>query len=335
MSAIQQVLLAGKAAPANTVAPAVTGTAQTGSTLSCSTGTWLNDPTSYAYQWQHGGVNIGGATSSTYVVSTAYVGEQIRCNVTATNAAGSVVASSNSTAAVVLQPGQQAFTTPGDTTWTAPAGCTNISLVLVGAAYQGYGGNLAYRNNYAVTPGNVYNIRVGTANNGGTGASYFISAATIKAGIAQEANVGATGGGLGGAPYGPSWEGGGGAGGYSGNGGNGESWTFQAATAGAGGGGGGGASNANEGGGGGGVGILGAGSNGAAAGSGTGNGGSGGSGGANGGNAAGGDGGGGGLYGGGGGGSITGNDHPGAGGAVRIIWPGNTRSFPSTNTGNL
>jgi hypothetical protein len=25
----------------------------------------------------------------------------------------------------------------------------------------------------------------------------------------------------------------------------------------------------------------------------------------------------------------------GGGGAARIIWPGNTRSFPSTNTGNL
>ena len=25
----------------------------------------------------------------------------------------------------------------------------------------------------------------------------------------------------------------------------------------------------------------------------------------------------------------------GASGAVRIIWPGTTRSFPSTNTGNL
>jgi hypothetical protein len=25
----------------------------------------------------------------------------------------------------------------------------------------------------------------------------------------------------------------------------------------------------------------------------------------------------------------------GAGGAVRIIWPGNTRTFPSTCTGNL
>jgi hypothetical protein len=25
----------------------------------------------------------------------------------------------------------------------------------------------------------------------------------------------------------------------------------------------------------------------------------------------------------------------GAGGAVRIIWPGNSRLFPSTNTGNV
>jgi hypothetical protein len=33
----------------------------------------------------------------------------------------------------------------------------------------------------------------------------------------------------------------------------------------------------------------------------------------------------------GGGGSIGG----GASGAVRIIWPGTTRSFPSTNTGDL
>lgn len=44
----------------------------------------------------------------------------------------------------------------------------------------------------------------------------------------------------------------------------------------------------------------------------------------------------GGLYGGGAGGAGTGASIPaGAGGAVRIIWPGTTRSFPSTNTGNL
>jgi hypothetical protein len=39
------------------------------------------------------------------------------------------------------------------------------------------------------------------------------------------------------------------------------------------------------------------------------------------------------LYGGGGGNSeVSGT---GGDGAVRIIWPGTTRQFPSTNTGNL
>jgi hypothetical protein len=45
----------------------------------------------------------------------------------------------------------------------------------------------------------------------------------------------------------------------------------------------------------------------------------------------------GGAYGGGSGGSYaaSGCCTAGAVGAVRIIWPGNTRSFPSTCTGNL
>jgi hypothetical protein len=38
---------------------------------------------------------------------------------------------------------------------------------------------------------------------------------------------------------------------------------------------------------------------------------------------------------GGGGGLTNGSQAPGARGAVRIIWPGNTRTFPSTNTGDL
>jgi hypothetical protein len=47
----------------------------------------------------------------------------------------------------------------------------------------------------------------------------------------------------------------------------------------------------------------------------------------------------GGIYGSGGGGPGYGGGSAGQGkgavGAVRIIWPGNTRSFPSTCTGNL
>jgi hypothetical protein len=42
------------------------------------------------------------------------------------------------------------------------------------------------------------------------------------------------------------------------------------------------------------------------------------------------------LYGGGGGQAVSGSGGgTSVAGAVRIIWPGTTRTFPSTNTGNL
>jgi hypothetical protein len=92
--------VSGPPAPTNTVAPAVTGTAQTGQTLTCSQGTWSNSPTSFAFQWQRdpgtGFVNISGATASTYTLISADEGHPIRCAVTATNAGGSTTANSNS-----------------------------------------------------------------------------------------------------------------------------------------------------------------------------------------------------------------------------------------------
>ena len=42
----------GSVAPINNSLPIVTGTAQSGATLSSTAGTWLNSPTSYGYQWQ-------------------------------------------------------------------------------------------------------------------------------------------------------------------------------------------------------------------------------------------------------------------------------------------
>jgi len=106
-------------------------------------------------------------------------------------------------------------------------------------------------------------------------------------------------------------------------------------------GGGGGGSSASSsstqvgGGGGGGVGLYGRGSNGSG-GSAGGNGGSGGSGGNSGSSASGLNGGNGGSYGGGGGGggassSGVGSKGLGDNGAIRIIWPGNTRTFPTTD----
>lgn len=80
--------------PVNSVAPALSGTAQEGQTLTCSTGTWSGTPT-YSYQWKRNGSNIGSATNSTYTLVTADVGQSIKCMVTATNALGSSNADSN------------------------------------------------------------------------------------------------------------------------------------------------------------------------------------------------------------------------------------------------
>jgi TP901-1 family phage major tail protein len=86
------------AALLNTVLPAVTGTVEDGETLTTTNGTWLGSP-SFARQWQFndgtGWANIGGATNLTYIVAATYIGDTIRCRITATTAYGSLVAYSN------------------------------------------------------------------------------------------------------------------------------------------------------------------------------------------------------------------------------------------------
>lgn len=89
-------------APANTVAPAVTGTAKVGQTLSTTDGTWTGTPSpTFTYAWKAGGVAIGGATASTFLLTNTQHGALITCTVTATNTAGSASATSNATVAVV------------------------------------------------------------------------------------------------------------------------------------------------------------------------------------------------------------------------------------------
>jgi hypothetical protein len=90
-------------APVNTVAPAITGSANVGSVLTCSTGTWTGSPTpTYAYQWYRVDTStlISGATSATYTPISGDQTHTINCHVTATNSAGSATANSNTTAAI-------------------------------------------------------------------------------------------------------------------------------------------------------------------------------------------------------------------------------------------
>jgi predicted actin-binding protein len=90
------------AAPANTTAPTVSGSAKVGSTLTTTNGTWSGSPTSYAYQWQRCGsssscTNITGATKQTYAIVAADAGRTLRAVVTAANADGSATANSDQT----------------------------------------------------------------------------------------------------------------------------------------------------------------------------------------------------------------------------------------------
>jgi hypothetical protein len=81
---------------ANVSAPVISGTAQEGQTVTCSTGTWSGTtPITYAYKWKRNGSNIAGATSSSYTLVTADVGQSIKCEVTATNAVSTLSRDSN------------------------------------------------------------------------------------------------------------------------------------------------------------------------------------------------------------------------------------------------
>jgi hypothetical protein len=87
----------GAIAPFNTIAPVVSGTNTVGSLLTTTNGTWSGSlPITYTYQWLRNGLNISGATSSTYTLVTADSSNVVSCKVTATNSVGSANATSNS-----------------------------------------------------------------------------------------------------------------------------------------------------------------------------------------------------------------------------------------------
>jgi len=94
-----------EAQPANQTLPAISDTApQVGDTLTASTGSWSNNPTSYDYQWMRcvagSCAAIAGATSSTYTVATGDQDYGLAVTVTANNSTGSAVATSATTATV-------------------------------------------------------------------------------------------------------------------------------------------------------------------------------------------------------------------------------------------
>lgn len=169
MSGILQNFAYGRAftaAPVNTVAPVVSGTATVGQTLSSTTGTWTGVPTpTFTYQWQRSGSNIGGATSSTYVLVAADYTNTIRCVVTATNSSAAVSANSNSTAAV-------AGTAPVNTVAPVVSGTAQVRQTLSSTTGTWTG---------TPTPTFTYQWRygLGTAISGATSSTYVVTSAYV------------------------------------------------------------------------------------------------------------------------------------------------------------
>lgn len=90
------------AAPENTAAPSITGTAQEGETLTADPGTWTGRETpALAYQWERDGTAIDGATAATYDLVTDDVGAEITVTVTGRNWAGSASETSAATDTVI------------------------------------------------------------------------------------------------------------------------------------------------------------------------------------------------------------------------------------------
>lgn len=283
------------------------------------------------------GCFVGTGTTSPIAVGCLSAATAYTFKVRAQNAIGySAYSASSNSVTTPAASNSQTFSSPGTYSWTAPAGVTSVSVVAVGSGgpntvlgylcqkYNAAGGGagLGYRNNISVNPGCTYTVVVGavSCNQYGFGAdSYFISRCVVKGGGGGGGYHGGSGGtyygdgggngGNGGSGGCSAGSGGGGAGGYAGCGGyGGTNGRGSSGTGGAGGGGYGGNTYASGNTLGGGVGLLGQGASGSYGCHANGNPGSGGSG---------------VTYGGGGNGI----------GAVRIVWPGNTRTFPSTNVG--
>ena len=98
--------------PVNTVAPAVSGTAQVGQALTADSGTWSNPPadvSGYAYRWQvsddgvNGWTNAAGpgGVTATYTPAAGEYAKFLRVEVTATNDGGDTAATSSATSAVL------------------------------------------------------------------------------------------------------------------------------------------------------------------------------------------------------------------------------------------
>jgi hypothetical protein len=134
-------IAAAGSGPTNTVAPTVTGSTNTGGTLTVNPGTWTGPtPITFAYRWMICGEtgaschDISGATSTTYVVKAGDAGNTIRAEVTARNPAGTTVATTAATAKLGTGTGTGAGTGSGNAACGSAAAASQVVPIVEVAA---------------------------------------------------------------------------------------------------------------------------------------------------------------------------------------------------------
>ena len=134
-SAVTSAIANAAGAPASTVLPAISGTLQSGSTLTAATGTWAGTPPlTFNSRWLRcnpAGTScaaITGATAQTYQLVPADVGSTIAVDVQAVNAGGNASARSPVTAAVAA-----ATSSPASTALPSIGGSAVEGMTLTGS----------------------------------------------------------------------------------------------------------------------------------------------------------------------------------------------------------
>ncbi len=158
-----------------TGAPTISGTAQVGETLTAETSVIADedglDDVSFSYQWLAEGIDISGATGSTYTLTASEQGKTIRVRVSFTDDAGNQESlTSTATEAVAVRPNTSATGRP------TISGTVRVGATLT-ADTTGIGDadgltNVSYRYQWVVTDrGAYFDI------SGETGATYTLVAA--------------------------------------------------------------------------------------------------------------------------------------------------------------
>ena len=145
----------GNVAPVITGVPTISGTATVGNTLTASPAGVSGTPSpTRTWQWRRNGVDIGGATNSTYTLVAADYGVTITVRQIETNVAGSANATSAGTAIAAFDPATLSPTAwfrpnvpslvySNDGSATQAAVNSTVNLLLGSDAGESFGSNLA------------------------------------------------------------------------------------------------------------------------------------------------------------------------------------------------